>query len=64
VKRESVSAAFRTEGRTTQRNGYRDRLVTTAAGAVELRILKLRTGSFFPSLLQRRRRIDRALVAV
>ena len=54
----------RTETRTTQRNGYRDRLLTTAAGSVELRIPKLRTGSFFPSLLQRRRRIDQALFAV
>jgi len=34
----------RTVTRTTQRNGYRDRLVTTAAGDVELRIPKLRTG--------------------
>jgi Transposase, Mutator family len=54
----------RTETRTTQRNGYRDRLVTTAAGDVELRSPKLRTGSFFPSLLERRRRIDQALFAV
>jgi Transposase, Mutator family len=54
----------RTETRTTQRNGYRDRLVTTAAEDVELRIPKLRTGSFFPSLLERRRRIDQALFAV
>jgi putative transposase len=54
----------RTETRTTQRNGYRDRLLTTAAADVELRIPKLRTGSFFPSLLQRRRRIDQALFAV
>jgi len=54
----------RTETRTTQRNGYRDRLMTTAAGDVELRIPKLRTGSFFPSLLARRRRIDQALFAV
>ena len=35
----------RTETRTTQRNGYRGRLMTTAAGDVELRIPKLRTGS-------------------
>ena len=48
----------------TQRNGYRDRLVTTAAGDVELGIPKLRAGSFFPSLLERRRRIDQALFAV
>jgi putative transposase len=54
----------RTQTRLTQRNGYRDRLVTTAAGDVELRIPKLRAGSFFPSLLERRRRIDQALFAV
>src|SRR5450631_3095278 len=54
----------RTQARVAQRNGYRDRLVTTAAGDVELRIPKLRAGSFFPSLLERRRRIDQALFAV
>jgi putative transposase len=54
----------RTPARVTQRNGYRDRLVATAAGDVELRIPKLRAGSFFPSLLERRRRIDQALFAV
>jgi putative transposase len=54
----------RTPARVTQRNGYRDRLLTTAAGDLELRIPKLRTGSFFPSLLERRRRIDQALFAV
>jgi transposase-like protein len=50
--------------RTNQRNGHRDRGLTTAAGDVELHIPKLRTGSFFPSLLERRRRIDQALFAV
>jgi putative transposase len=54
----------RTDARVAQRNGYRDRLATTAAGDVELRIPKLRAGSFFPSLLERRRRIDQALFAV
>jgi putative transposase len=54
----------RTEARIAQRNGYRDRLVTTAAGDVELRIPKLRAGTFFPSLLEGRRRIDQALFAV
>ena len=54
----------RTESRTTQRNGGRERLLTTKAGDVELRIPKLRKGSFFPSILERRRRIDRALFAV
>jgi putative transposase len=38
--------------------------LSTKAGDVELRIPKLRRGSFFPSVLERRRRIDRALFAV
>jgi putative transposase len=54
----------RSPERVTRRNGYRDRPLTTAAGDVELRIPKLRSGSFFPSLLERRRRIDQALFAV
>jgi transposase-like protein len=54
----------RSAERTTQRNGHRPRLLSTAAGDVELAIPKLREGSFFPSLLERRRRIDRALFAV
>jgi putative transposase len=54
----------RTPERTTQRNGTRDRLLSTKAGDVELKIPKLRQGSFFPSILERRRRIDRALFAV
>jgi transposase-like protein len=54
----------RTDARTTHRNGSRARLLSTKAGDVELRIPKLRTGSFFPALLEPRRRIDRALWAV
>lgn len=54
----------RTEGRTAVRNGSRPRTLSTTAGDLELRIPKLRTGSFFPSLLERRRRIDQALFAV
>ena len=54
----------RTPARTTQRNGARERLLSTKAGDVELRIPKLRKGSFFPAVLERRRRIDRALFAV
>ena len=50
--------------RTNQRNGSRPRLLTTKAGDVELTIPKLRKGSFFPSVLERRRRIDQALYAV
>src|SRR5690625_4936087 len=54
----------RTTERTTQRNGTRDKTVATAAGEVTVRIPKTRTGSFFPSLLQPRRRVDKALHAV
>jgi transposase-like protein len=54
----------RTEARQTERNGHRSRLLSTQAGDVELRIPKLRAGSFFPSLLEPRRRIDQALYAV
>jgi putative transposase len=54
----------RTDARLTQRNGHRPRVLTTTAGDLELRIPKLRAGSFFPSLLERRRRVDQALFAV
>ena len=54
----------RTEDRVAVRNGARARILTTTAGDLELRIPKLRTGAFFPSLLERRRRIDQALFAV
>jgi len=54
----------RAEGRTTERNGSRSRLLATQAGDIELRIPKLRKGSFFPSILEPRRRIDQALYAV
>jgi putative transposase len=54
----------RTESRTAERNGARDRLLATQAGDVELRIPKLRRGSFFPVILEPRRRIDQALYAV
>jgi putative transposase len=54
----------RAETRTNQRNGARPRLLSTKAGDVELRNPTLRRRSFFPSVLERRRRIDRALWAV
>ena len=54
----------RSDARTTQRNGTRDKLVTTAAGDLTIKIPKVRTGSFFPALLCPRRRIDVALHAV
>ena len=63
---ETIGAALheRRESRTALRNGHRTRTLSTTAGDLELRIPKLRTGSFFPSLLERRRRVDRALFAV
>ena len=54
----------RSTERITQRNGSRPRMWTTTAGDLSLRIPKLRQGSFFPALLERRRRIDQALFAV
>lgn len=54
----------RTDGRTVHRNGHRPKTISTSAGDVEVQIPELRAGSFFPSLLERRRRIDRALHAV
>ncbi len=54
----------RSEDRITERNGHRPRLLATQAGDVELRIPKLRKGSFMPSILEPRRRIDQALYAV
>lgn len=54
----------RTEQRVNERNGHRPRLLATQAGDIELGIPKLRHGSFFPSILEHRRRIDRALYAV
>ena len=63
---ERIGAAphERTDARTGQRNGHRPRLLSTPAGDVQLGIPKTRTGSFFPSLLEPRRRIDQALWAV
>ena len=54
----------RTASRVTQRNGYRERRWDTRVGSLELQIPKLRQGSYFPALLEPRRRSERALLAV
>jgi putative transposase len=63
---EQIGAARyeRSDSSVTERNGSRPPLLTTQAGDVGLRIPKLRKGSFFPPILEPRRRIDQALYAV
>ena len=61
-----TSAAYgeKSPDRLAQRNGYRDRTWETRAGTVELRIPKLRRGSYFPGFLEPRRMAEKALTAV
>ena len=54
----------RTAGRTGQRNGYRERDWDTRVGTLELRVPRVRDGSYFPSLFEPRRRAEQALAAV
>ena len=54
----------RSSDRLVQRNGYRERDWQTRAGTVELRIPKLRRGSYFPCFLEPRRTAEKALTAV
>ena len=54
----------RSAERVSYRNGYRDRSLDTRVGSLQLRIPKLRQGSYFPSFLEPRKTSERALVAV
>lgn len=70
LAKQVVNAAMDAEadqlcgGGANSRNGYRERSLATCAGTLTLRIPKLRSGSFFPEdVLERHRRVDRALVA-
>lgn len=64
TERIGAAPGERTPARLAQRNGHRPKLVSTPGGDIEIGIPKLRTGSFFPELLEPRRRIDKALWAV
>lgn len=64
VERIGADRYERCESRITERNGSRLHLLATQAGDIELKIPKLRKGSFFPLILEPRRRIDQALYAV
>ena len=54
----------RSNGRKTYRNGHRERVWETRVGEIPLRIPKLREGNYFPSLLEPRRRAEKALLSV
>ena len=54
----------RTDERTNHRNGYRQRSLETRVGTMDLQIPKLRSGSYFPSFLEPRKRSEQALIAV
>ena len=67
LEAESLTGApygKRSDERVNQRNGFRDRTWETRAGTIELRVPKLRHGSYFPAFLESRRMAEKALTAV
>ncbi|NNM88158.1 MAG: IS256 family transposase [Phycisphaerae bacterium] len=67
LEAESLTGApygKRSDERVNQRNGFRDRIWETRAGTIELRVPKLRHGSYFPAFLEPRRMAEKALTAV
>ncbi len=65
IKSKTGAELYERSGdRQSYRNGYRERVWDTRAGTVPLRIPRIRMGSYFPSLLEPRRRAERALLAV
>jgi len=63
-QRTGAEYGERTADRNNSRNGYRDRLWETRVGSVDLRIPKLRRGTYFPAFLEPRRTAEKALMAV
>ncbi len=63
-QRTGAEYGERTADRSNSRNGYRDRLWETRAGSIDLRIPKLRRGTYFAGFLEPRRTAEKALVAV
>lgn len=64
LRRSALKRYERSDERTIYGNGYRDRVLETRVGRVDLKIPKLREGSYFPSMLEPRLRAEKALVSV
>lgn len=64
LRRPTLERYERSDQRSTHRSGCRDRVLETRAERVNLKVPKLREGSYFPNMLEPRRRAERALVRV